>query len=315
MTMIKAMTTASALGSGRMEVWIVNVGQGNLIIVKFPNGKNMLVDAGTTSSTPGKTAIITSVNQIMGSAKFSTVVLTHPDADHCNLIPDIVNYAPANVHYSMNETNYSLLLQKWFDSVKTNGGTVQGYLKNYYDYGPQMDFNSGAVAVYILAANVGGDANTHSIVLSMDYDKQTIVLTGDATSTTEKFIMNTWNDEAVMANMLCFGHHGSSHSSSDSFLDAVQPDTGMISASAEHMGYGHPRCSVINEVEKWTYNDKTAGVTVKNHRIDCWQVTFGHTGYIYYNTKEAVFLTATQKDMSYDTDGKGVEVFVDQLGA
>lgn len=273
----------------------------------------MLVDAGSTSSAPGSPSILNAVQAIMGTNTFSTIVITHPDADHCNLISTInAAQSPTDVHIGMAANNYSKDLQNWFAKIQLGPvkATIHSYPENYYETKPQQNFSSGQAKVYILAANASGDKNTHSLVLSIDYKGYTLLLTGDATSTTERFILKNWDQPSIASNLLCFGHHGSNHSTSKNFLNSVVPDIGVFSASAQHMGYGHPRCSVYDSALLLVdQNGKPANISVQQHRIECWVPS----QYVYDNTQSAIFLTATQGNIQYATDGKEYEVWVDTL--
>lgn len=300
-------------GTPDLDVWTVNVGRGNCVIVKFTNGKYMLVDAGSKSTEPGETAILADIDQIMGGNNFTTVVLTHPDDDHCNLVP-LLRQAdkPTYVHIGLKRTDYDSSVQTWFSTVEGKGSTIQTYVNNYFDANAQTDFGNGSdTQLYILAANVNGDTNTKSIVLSIDFNNHTVILTGDATATTERFILSKWDDMSLMGTLLGFGHHGSSHSSSKKFLDTVKADVGIFSANAQHMGYGHPRCSVYNEALSFTAENGKDGMLVQNHRIECWDAS--SSSYVYYNIKRGIFLTATQGDILFTSDGSKYRVDTDAL--
>jgi hypothetical protein len=165
--------------------------------------------------------------------------------------------------------------------------------------------------VYILAANVPGDANTKSIVASIDYGSNTVLLTGDATSTTERWIMQNWNTSALESTVFSFGHHGSDHSNTKAFLDAVNPRVGIFSASALHLGYGHPRCVLVDYVELLVDEDGKKGMTVAKHRIDCWDKS--QKKYVTEENDIGVFLTATQGSIMFSCDSTDYKVVVDKL--
>lgn len=305
--------SAGSLSGATLDVSFLNVGQGNCVIVKFPNGKYLLVDAGSTSSSCDPQVVQGWVTTILGSNNFSTVVITHPDDDHSNLIPGIQEAGqPTNVHISYDEARYSSAIQKWFSVVKVRGGKISTYVDNYSNSKPDLEFSSGVCDVYILAANVSGDSNTHSIVLSIDYKNTTVLLTGDATASTERFILKEWSGKALLSELLSFGHHGSNHSSSPTFLTEVKPNTGVFSASSFHQGYGHPRCELIDYVEKMTDEGGKDGMIIPMHRMDCWNTSRGQ--YVCEQNNLGVFLTATQGNIKFTTDGDHYEVWVDTLG-
>lgn len=282
------------LGTNKFQLKTFDVGQGNCLMLKAPNDVFTLIDAGTTSSIPGKAAIIKAVASAMGSNTFDNVVITHPDADHCNLIPKLPSASsPSNVHIAMSSTDYSSDIQTWL-----KGKNIHTYAANYHSATPNPNFGVTPknFNIYILSANRSGDANTHSMVLSIDCGTQVLVLTGDATSTTERTILSNWDEASLKATLLCFGHHGSNHSSSSAFIKATAPEVGVFSASARHMGYGHPRCSVYEQALKYIVDLNTTST----HNITC----FENWAYSTKKTKKAIFSTADSGLIEFDSDGK-----------
>lgn len=303
---------SGSIGSTTLDVYFVDVGRGNCVIVKFPNDTWMLVDAGTLSSLPGSTTILKSINAIVGNNTFATVVLTHPDLDHNNLVPSIKQAAkPDNVFIGGITSQYDGEVVKWFNKVTGNKGNVFTFKNNHY-FNPIKEFNPGTGCnVYVLAANVKGNPNDGSVVLGIDYGSTTAILTGDATAITERAMMKEWSQNALLTNLLSFGHHGSDHSSSDAFLKIVKANVGTFSADAAHMGYGHPRCDVLDLVEKMVDVNGQGGKIIPKHRHDCWRKNL-HL-YVTEENDLAVYLTATQGNTKFTTDGKQYEVWVDRL--
>lgn len=307
---VSALTTASPVSGSTLDVYFIDVGQGNCILIKTPAGKYMLYDAGSTSSWVDPNAIATYIHKITGGADITTIILSHPDADHIDIIPYIAEARrPLYVHYSGDTSEYSGYLSGWFAALPKTTKFI-GYPTYYSSTKPSPDVDAGAgVSVYILAANVPGDANSRSIVASIDYKNNTVMLTGDATAVTERWILREWDPGALASTVYSFGHHGSNHSNNELFLRSVSPNVGVFSASAAHMGYGHPRCILVDYVEKMVDSSGRSGVTIPSHRIDCWN------GYQYvteYNDL-GVFLTATQGNILFSCDGNNYLVKVTKL--
>src|SRR5688572_13548632 len=84
-----ALPRAPALG-GQLEIHFVNVGQGDCTLVKMPNGKRMLVDCGSTTKNQSAAPIRSYLLKQLGNHKrIDAVVVTHPDADHYNFLPEV----------------------------------------------------------------------------------------------------------------------------------------------------------------------------------------------------------------------------------
>ncbi|TCJ13568.1 MBL fold metallo-hydrolase [Flaviaesturariibacter flavus] len=311
-TQVTALTTATAPSGNMMDVYFLDVAQGNCVLIKLPNGKFMLYDAGSTSSKIDKNVVAGRIRTITGGAQISTVFLSHADADHINILPYITEAAkPTFVHISGQKSDYEDVLDSWIKNLPKNTTWVT-YGPNYSSTKPSSNIDGDPmVNVYVMAANVTGDANTQSLVISLDYGKNNALLTGDATQTTENFILSQWASSAVAATIFSFGHHGSNHSSSPQFITAVNPNIGVFSASAEHMGYGHPRCELLNYVQGYVDANGKNGVTIQSHQIDCWRSDLGN--YVFEHNDLGVFLTATQGDIRFRCDGVNYMVEVSRL--
>ena len=311
-TVLALQTSTAPTGANLLQAYFINVAQGNCILVKFPSGGMLLYDAGSTSSGVDPAYIARKFDTITGGANIGTVVLSHPDDDHINLVP-YINQArnPQYVHISQTQADYGPIAP-WFTTVTGNGATVVTYTANFWSANPLTNIaNSGACKVYVLAANVAGDPNTNSIVMSIDYKNDNILLTGDATAITERFILRYWDDASLLTTLLSFGHHGSNHSSTKKFLAAASPNIGIFSASASHMGYGHPRCSIVDAVEK-IVDSNGSKVGVATHQIDCFDRNTG--GYVTEHNDLGIFLTATQGNIRFRCDGQNhYDIYVDRL--
>ncbi|HEY0612855.1 MAG TPA: MBL fold metallo-hydrolase [Chitinophaga sp.] len=304
--------SGTALSGQVMDVYFLDVAQGNCILIKLPNGKFMLYDAGTSSSKIDANVIAAKINAITGGTDITTIFLSHPDKDHISLIPSIREARrPQYVHFSGAISNYTGLLGTWLASLPTATRKVT-YKTYYHNTSPTKDIDGDTlIDVYVIAANVPGDPNTQSLVISVDYNSNNVLLTGDATAVTERWILGRWSSGALRSTVLSFGHHGSNHSSSRAFVMAVKPNVGVFSASAEHLGYGHPRCVLVDSVETMVDMGGRDGITIPMHRIDCWNANRGQ--YVTEENNLGVFLTATQGNIRFSTDGYDYKVLVDRL--
>lgn len=90
----------------RLDVHFADIGQGDCCIIEFPDGTNMIIDAGSgtsaSSATINKTLDFISDTLGNGFKYFDYAVLTHPDSDHCNVLDDVLNKYPSRVCYRPN---------------------------------------------------------------------------------------------------------------------------------------------------------------------------------------------------------------------
>ena len=95
------------------------------------------------------------------------------------------------------------------------------------------------------------DFNNYSPVMKIEFGKTSFLFTGDAEAEVEKEILKKGYD--VSADVLKFGHHGSSTSTSEAFLKAVNPSIGVIQL-AEDNTYGHPHKETLDLIKKYKLN-------------------------------------------------------------
>lgn len=221
----------------QLEVHFINVGQGDAILIKAPNGKNMLVDGGPSSS--GKQL----VSYLKGQKikKLDYVVATHPDADHIGGLINVLN---------------SISIGKFIDSGKIHTSqTFEKMIKLISDKkipyivpktGDKIVLDSTLKMDVLHANEKTEESNEASIVLKLTYNKVSFLLMGDADTNIENELMKTSN---VKATVLKAGHHGSNTSSSAKFISTVKPATAILSYGKDNK-YGHPHAAVQSRLKK-----------------------------------------------------------------
>ena len=106
-------------------------------------------------------------------------------------------------------------------------------------------FQLSDAAVSVIAAQQADDLNNTSIVLKATYEDTSFLFMGDAETEVENAILSAGTN--VKSNVLKVGHHGSSTSTSSTFLAAVSPDAAVISCGAGN-SYGHPSATTLQKL-------------------------------------------------------------------
>jgi competence protein ComEC len=219
-----------------MKVNFINVGQGDSILIITPNNKTILVDGGKRSE--GDTVL--SYLEKKGVTSLDLVVATHPDADHIGGLIDVLQQVE---------------VKKVLDSGKSH--TSETYL-DYLSVIDEKDIpfrvaKTGEflnldpeAKIQVLNSGEGySDNNDASIVLKVSHGEIDYLLTGDAGIEAEKNMIAANYD--LEAEVLKVGHHGSDTSTSQAFVEAVNPVYGILSYG-EGNSYGHPHDKVYNRL-------------------------------------------------------------------
>ncbi len=223
----------------KLRLTVNDVGQGDSLLVDFPDGRCMLIDGGgniTGGVDPGL-AVLQPLFRARRRQRVNVVVLTHPHPDHfgglLTFLPKVevgeVWMADGNLPDFRTELEhrhipiYGLeqICQKshWFGSAEVQ---VLGPCPN------------------ALAAS---NANNSSIVLKMSLNHRSLLLPGDAEHESEEDLVERYG-AYLKADFLKVGHHGSRSSTSPPWVAAVQPTWAGISAGARNR-FGHPAPSTL----------------------------------------------------------------------
>ena len=216
----------------KLRVHFIDVGQGDSILIQFPSGQNMLIDAGEDQNTV-KAYI---ANQ--GIKRLDHVIATHPHADHIGGMSNVIKsfevgkvYMPKTTHTT--KTYESLLL-----TIKDKGLKITAAKA-----GLNIDVGTGVEAQLVGPSSESYDnLNNYSAVLRVKYGNTAFLFTGDAESIAETEMINS--GYALKSDVLKVGHHGSNSSTTPTFLKAISPKFAVISAGKGN-SYGHPHQEVL----------------------------------------------------------------------
>lgn len=208
--------------NGLMTVTFIDVGQGDSTLIQFPDGKTMLIDAGTADYSA-------SVANTLKDNHIHTIdylVGTHPHADHIGGMPAIISaftvktYIQPEMSGFIQENNY--FADRLTAALKQAG--IQAFTASY---GDQIASGDGWTAEVLSPRKnaVFEDLNDYSLIIKVTYGKTAFMFTGDAGYNAELEIM----DEDLSCDVLKVGHHGSFGSTCTAFLAQTDPSIGVIS--------------------------------------------------------------------------------------
>lgn len=242
-------------GDGHLYIRFLNIGLGNCTYVICPNGKRLLIDAGSMDKDGlniGDVQNHLDYDGITGNLYVDVLVISHAHQDHQNMLGNLVWGSPIQaIYYGANaggnamgnEYNTLAFRQWWW--YYANTPFVQHLQVNVANPVPQLICEGGvagglACNITAVAASVvpypgssqgfENRKNTSSIVIKIDFGNDHILITADATADTERFMVNTAACNAMLpSNVLMVPHHGSDTSSTQAFINRVAPETVLIS--------------------------------------------------------------------------------------
>ncbi|HIX64701.1 MAG TPA: MBL fold metallo-hydrolase [Candidatus Anaerotruncus excrementipullorum] len=236
------LTPAPVEVEGKVAAHFIDVGQGDCELIQTES-QNVLVDAGN----PGDEDKIAAYLRSQQVEQIDLLIATHPHADHIGGMAEIVQqfeigqvlFAPLPDSLIPTTRTYEELL----DAIAAKGLSITAA-------SPGMTFSLGDGAQITILGPVGefDDLNNASIVFRLDFGQTAFLFTGDAEAPSEDAILDRFGGEAVAAQVLKLGHHGSDTSSQEKWLNAVSPLLAVAEVGYDN-SYGHPSPQTVERLD------------------------------------------------------------------
>ncbi len=230
---IVAVSVWPASGPGALQVTVLDVGQGDAILVTTPNGERVVVDGG-----PSGIVLARELGDVLPHWQrgIAAVVLTHPDADHVGGLPALLERFDVRQVYDNGQPRDTAIFGEYVEEAGTRETLRRG-----------SAFEVDGVRFETLwppPGSLDGPRNTWSVVLRVTYGDATILLTGDIDETAQRALLASGD---VGAHVLKVPHHGAS-TNADGFFDATRAWVTVISAG-EGNRFGHPTNETLVDLE------------------------------------------------------------------
>jgi len=234
--------------TGGLQVYMLDVGQGDSLLIVSPGGKHVLIDAGIPQAGDEVVAAL----QKHGVQSLDLVVATHPHADHIGGMKRVLDTFPVAKFLDSGQEHPTATYERLIKAIKDKGIQFIEAKK-----GMSFDLDSGAKfevlnpmgnGKWITEVRTGGSVeNANSVVLRLSFGDFAMIFTGDAEAETEAEIIRA--NENVRAQVLKVGHHGARYATSNEFLRAMQPQAAIISNGADNK-YGHPTQETLDRLRQ-----------------------------------------------------------------
>lgn len=299
-------------GIDELRIHNLPTGAGTCIIVECPgeNARPLIVDCGSLSrsvmDSDDAEEYFDLILDISGLEP--NLVISHPDADHYNLLDNVLGDKTLNEVWIGGEYNsypgwLRALIEEKADTNDIHRDIAAGW---HNDGNPVSGLQCGIADTYVLTVNAGDDSgsepNGDSLMLSVELGEFVAVFTGDAEDETEQSAMENFQG-ALETTVLYGSHHGAATHGSNglpnsrkSFADttweiATSPDV-LVYTSGDR--YGHPRCNVTTQY---------AGSLAELDQFHWFECGVSNTRYIFQRTNRAEYDTHSNGIVTITTNG------------
>ena len=207
-----------------VQVTFLDVGQGDAVVVRSPEGRTAMIDAGVSS--PLRYLQQMSVDSI------DLLVATHPHADHIGGLDDVLTARPVRFFMDNGRPHPTATYERLMATLEHLEGVT------YLQATPRT-ISLGSVTIEVLPIPQGDlEQNDTSVGLILRYGSFTALFTGDS----ERYELDWWADAQLVprTTLLKAPHHGSVNGVTRAFLEAARPGVVVVSVG-EGNRYGHPR--------------------------------------------------------------------------
>ncbi len=233
------------LSDNKLNVLMIDVGQGDSFLIKFPNGETALIDAGEANPFfDNGDRIIIPLLDYLGIDKIDYGFISHLDLDHYGgFVSLLYHNRIGEIFRPKPDSSYkSLRLEKYLDKLKIK--------RSDYDL-DTFKIGNSMIVIFNDANDKYFDnlsSNDKSGFMKIIYEKSSFLFVGDAEIPAEHYYLQKYKNE-LDSDVLKVGHHGSITGSTEQFLNAVSPKIALVSAGIKNK-FKHPSQIVLQRLKK-----------------------------------------------------------------
>jgi competence protein ComEC len=254
---IAVLATTIRPPDGRLTITMLDVGQGDGIVVRTPRGHIILIDtggrlehgSGEEGASPAELVgerIVLGYLQRQGIRHVDLLIVTHPHGDHVGGCAPVLRAMPVDAIADSGQRYGGTAFTDCMHEAAARRVPVR-----LARCGDGWASGDGVTLTVVspcgaLLADGKNDVNENSIVAMLRYGTFRILFTGDAGFATEDRLLRAGTD--LRADVLKVGHHGSAYATSPAFVAAVHPRAAIISVGRHNL-FGHPALSTVASLE------------------------------------------------------------------
>lgn len=270
-------------GEGELQIHFIDVGQGDCILILFPDGKEMLIDCANYNNTGAiRERTMTYLNTYVTDGQLDYLMVTHGDSDHIYFVDEVLYTFDVDVIYmpfilaepeiatkaeavgNLPKEKLDLFTDK--DSL-TSGVYADFFIAALSEPEAEIKFNIGEFSIetetytldfYCYAESDWENSNLNSAekknavspIGILEYNGKRVVLTGDSNEINEPKFIEKIGGTTLDCDVLKVGHHGSETSSTREFLDFINCEYAVISCNADGNTFLHPRQNTLDRFKE-----------------------------------------------------------------
>jgi len=257
-----------------LNVYMIDVGQGDAFLIRFPDNETALIDAGdAVLDFDNGERIVLPLLEKLGIKKIDYGFVSHIDADHYSGFVSLIENKVIKKIYKPS-----------LDSQSEKDLRFERFLKNKNittEYYSKKEIKIGNAVIFILNDSQNGSApplssNNRSGILKIVYGNTSFLFTGDLDMTGEKYYRDEYRN-FLDIDVLKVSHHGSKTGSSNEFINVTSPKIGLISCGDQNK-FGHPSNVVIDrltDINSLIFRtDKNGGVLLQSDGFTIKKITW-----------------------------------------
>jgi len=247
-----------------LQIYFLNVGQGDSEYIKMPNGQDILIDGGPDSSVLGELGRVMN----FGDRHIDLVILTHPHADHLTGLIEVVNRYEIGEVWQTGVEYPSSVYDAWKNLLQE-----KGIEDKFVSAGAEKQLDEVKLFVLYPLSNLKNQTidnlNNSSIISELSYNKFSALFLGDAETQSQTQILNKVKPVTVVK----ISHHGSQNGLNENFFEILRPAIAVIEVGAKNT-FGHPSSSTITFLRSLAAQiyrtDQNGTIKISSNGMDWW---------------------------------------------
>ena len=228
----------------QLTVHVLDVGQGDSILIESPTGRRVLIDGGPDGSLLQRRL---AEHLPWWSRRIDVVLLTHPSADHLIGLTETLQRYDVGFVIDPQLESSTIYGRQWSEML----GELTDLTVARAERGTVLDIGGGARLEILHPPperpfDAATEHDDNSVVAKLVYGDVSFLFAADIYEPGEEFLLDSGVD--VQATVLKVAHQGSRYSSSREFLEAVSPRVAVISAGEDNR-FGHPHPETLERLE------------------------------------------------------------------